>query len=140
MKLRDSHHVANLGVLVGLGTKEGLAIRHGNWVAGSLGESLEISKISAWVNQTTSNSVGVSSDGANDADTAVLGTTHVVKQQVDQQKVTKVVDTLSKKKLSTVRPTVPPKRKKEEARQHVLRFNSPWSSRSHRRSKQAQDQ
>mmetsp|Transcript_1087 Transcript_1087/g.2794 ORF Transcript_1087/g.2794 Transcript_1087/m.2794 type:complete len:324 (-) Transcript_1087:510-1481(-) len=93
VKFGYGHHVANLGVLVGLGSKEWFSVNHGNWLHSSLLETFQLSKISSGVNKTSTNGVGVSSDRSDNADTSSLSTTHVVQQQVNQQKVTKMVDT-----------------------------------------------
>jgi hypothetical protein len=53
VKLRYGHHVANLGVFVCLGTKEGLSVGHGDGFFGSLGKSLEVAEISSGVDKSS---------------------------------------------------------------------------------------
>mmetsp|Transcript_12550 Transcript_12550/g.22771 ORF Transcript_12550/g.22771 Transcript_12550/m.22771 type:complete len:239 (+) Transcript_12550:115-831(+) len=93
VKLRYCHHVANLRVLVRLGTKEWLSISHFHRLGGTLFKSLQVSKISLWVDKTTTNSVSVSSDGSHNADLRILCLFHIVKKKVHKQKMSKVVDT-----------------------------------------------
>mmetsp|Transcript_17029 Transcript_17029/g.42548 ORF Transcript_17029/g.42548 Transcript_17029/m.42548 type:complete len:229 (-) Transcript_17029:377-1063(-) len=93
VQFTDGHHVADLGILVGLGTKEGLSVNHGDGVGTSRLETLQISKIRSGVDKSSSDGIGVSGNRSDNADAGTLGTGHVVQQQVDQQKVSQVVDT-----------------------------------------------
>lgn len=92
VKFRNSHHVANLGVLVGLGTKKWLAIDHGDRILASLFQSTEVTKIGSGVDKSSTNSVGVSGDGANNTNTGSLGLGHIVHKKVNQKKVPQMVD------------------------------------------------
>jgi hypothetical protein len=100
VKFGDSHHVADLGVFVSLGAKEWLSVHHFNGLLGTLFESLKLSKVGLWVDKSSSDSVGVSSDGSNDTQASVISTAHVVEQKVDKKEVSEMVDTLKKKKMS----------------------------------------
>ncbi len=53
VQFRDCHHVANFRIFVGLGSKEGLAICHGDWLLSSLLETLQISKVGLGVDKST---------------------------------------------------------------------------------------
>mmetsp|Transcript_4137 Transcript_4137/g.11529 ORF Transcript_4137/g.11529 Transcript_4137/m.11529 type:complete len:242 (-) Transcript_4137:796-1521(-) len=59
VKFRDGHHVAYLGVFVCLCTKERFSICHGNRCSGSFFKSLKFSQVGTWVNQASSDRVGV---------------------------------------------------------------------------------
>lgn len=83
-----------LRVLVSLGTKERLAICHFDGLFCAFFESLEFAKISPRVHETSTDSIGVSSDGANDADTGSLCPAHVLEKEIHKKKVSKMVDAL----------------------------------------------
>lgn len=53
MQLRDRHHVANFGIFVSLGPKEGLAIGHADGLLCSLLETLKISEVGLRVDEST---------------------------------------------------------------------------------------
>lgn len=53
VQFRDGHHVANLGILVGLRAEKGLAIGHRNGLRGALFEALELSEVGLGVNETS---------------------------------------------------------------------------------------
>mmetsp|Transcript_85181 Transcript_85181/g.227711 ORF Transcript_85181/g.227711 Transcript_85181/m.227711 type:complete len:396 (-) Transcript_85181:263-1450(-) len=93
VKLGHGHHIAYFGIFVSLGTKEWLAIRHGNRLLGAFLKSLEFTQISLWVDETSTDGIGISSDGPHDADTSTLGTRHVIHQEMNQQKMAEVIDT-----------------------------------------------
>ena len=49
----NGHHIANLAIFVGLGTKKWLAIRHGNWLFRSCFKAGESSKVCLGVDEST---------------------------------------------------------------------------------------
>mmetsp|Transcript_34394 Transcript_34394/g.71617 ORF Transcript_34394/g.71617 Transcript_34394/m.71617 type:complete len:428 (+) Transcript_34394:260-1543(+) len=93
VQFRDSHHVANLRVLVCFGTKERFSIRHGNRLLHATFQPFEGSKISLGVDETSTDSVGVSSNGTDDTDAGILGTRHVVQKQVHKEEMPQMVHT-----------------------------------------------
>ena len=52
MQFRYSHHVANFGILVCLGTEEGLTVCHGDGVFHTFFESFHISKVCLGVDKS----------------------------------------------------------------------------------------
>ena len=107
---RDARHTKEsidsgsyLGVLVRLGTEKGLAVSHGNGFLQPLFETLKLAKVGLGVHETSADSVGVASNGSNNATARILGTRHVVEKKVNQQKVSQVVDTHTHLK-AVVRP------------------------------------
>mmetsp|Transcript_13907 Transcript_13907/g.30216 ORF Transcript_13907/g.30216 Transcript_13907/m.30216 type:complete len:232 (+) Transcript_13907:725-1420(+) len=93
MKFGNSHHVANLGVLVSLGTKEGLSISHLNRLGSALSKSLEIAKIGTGVDKTTADGIGIAGDGTNDDDSGIFGLLHIVEEEVDKEEMSEMVNT-----------------------------------------------
>mmetsp|Transcript_23095 Transcript_23095/g.53032 ORF Transcript_23095/g.53032 Transcript_23095/m.53032 type:complete len:452 (-) Transcript_23095:97-1452(-) len=93
VQFRYGHHVANLGVLVGLGAEKRLSVCHFNGLLHPLFQSLQVSKIGLRIDQPPSNSVCVSSNGSNNANTSPFGARHVVQQQVNQKEVAQVINT-----------------------------------------------
>lgn len=83
-----------LGILVCLGTKEWLSIRHFDRLLGSLFESLKVTQVSLWVDKSATNRVGVASDGSDNANSSILCLLHVIEKQIHQEKVSEMVDAL----------------------------------------------
>jgi hypothetical protein len=59
-------------------------------------ESLQISQVSPWVDKSTTNSVGVTGNGSNDADARILRPLHIVEKKIHKKEVSEVVDTLER--------------------------------------------
>ena len=93
MKLRNSHHIAHLGILVRLGSEKWFAVGHFNRFLGSLFKSFKVSEIGTRIDKSTADGVGISSDGSDNAHTGSLGLGHVVQQQVDKKEMSKVIHT-----------------------------------------------
>ncbi len=81
-----------LGILVSLGTKEWLSIDHLDGLRSTSGEAAEIAEISTRVDETTTDGVGVASDGSNDDAAGILGLLHVVEKEVDEEEMSEMVD------------------------------------------------
>jgi len=88
----NGHHIANLAVLVRLGSEKWLSISHGDGFFRSFGESGEIAEVGTRVDETSSNSVRVSSDTSDDAAPRSLHLGQIINQQIDQQKMSKMID------------------------------------------------
>ena len=87
----DKKNKIYLGVLVGLSTEEWLSVGHGNWLLSTLFQSLEVSEVGLRVDKSSTNGVGVSGDGTDDAATGALGLGHIVQEEVDQEEVSQMV-------------------------------------------------
>lgn len=120
VQLRNGHHIANLmavrarllkscapnaysssdlscaylRVLVGFGTKEWFTVYHRDGLFGTLFKSLKLSQISLRVHETSPNSICVPGDGTNDTDTRVVCFAHVIEKEIDEKKVSKVINAL----------------------------------------------
>mmetsp|Transcript_19433 Transcript_19433/g.29400 ORF Transcript_19433/g.29400 Transcript_19433/m.29400 type:complete len:336 (+) Transcript_19433:79-1086(+) len=97
VQLADRHHVAHFGVLVGLGPKEILAIRHAVLPVGgpleTIGQPLHVAQGSLWVNQPAAYSIGVASNGADNDHALVVRPLldHILQQQLAEQEVAEMV-------------------------------------------------
>mmetsp|Transcript_112267 Transcript_112267/g.194960 ORF Transcript_112267/g.194960 Transcript_112267/m.194960 type:complete len:403 (+) Transcript_112267:557-1765(+) len=91
VKLTDSHHVADLAVLVSLSTVPSLVVDHGNGLLHASLHALQLAEVSKWVNGPTTNSVVVTSDGTNNNNTLVRRLSNIVKKQANHEEVRQVV-------------------------------------------------
>jgi hypothetical protein len=54
VQFRHGHHITNFAILIGLGTKEWLAIGHGNGIFGTRGKALEFAQVGLGVDESSS--------------------------------------------------------------------------------------
>jgi hypothetical protein len=57
----------------------------------SLFEALQVAQIGKGIDEAAAHRVGISGDGAHNADARVFGPRHVVQQKIDQQKVAQMI-------------------------------------------------
>jgi hypothetical protein len=100
----DTPTTTHLRVFVSLGAKERLAVSHGDGLLRTLFKALKSAQVGLRIDQSTSDGVGVTSNGANNAATSILGPRHIIHKKVDEQKVSQVVDTHAHLK-AIVRPS-----------------------------------
>ena len=86
------HHEAELGILVGLGPVEAVAISHGDGIFESRFESLQILKISDGVHTATSDCIVITGDRAHGNNAWIRGSRHVGHEQTDHEEMAQEVD------------------------------------------------
>ncbi len=94
VQLQDGLHVAKLGILVGLGAVEVLAVehRHVAFAGGHARHAAEVAQIGCWPDQATAHRVGVAGDGAHYHDAGVGALLEVTHEKADEEEVREVVE------------------------------------------------